>query len=211
MTLFGLERLSRLLLCKALLLCCALCSPSAFAAMYQVTVDTSSLAGTTGYLDIQLNPADTTAPAATAAVSGLTGDLTLLDSAVMEGDASGSLSGTVTLGNSSAFNDYFQQVEFGSVFSILIDIDGDFLSESSLLGSALALSLYAADGATSLLSSDVSGSLLLFDLGSTGIAYTVFADDNGNFAAQVAPVPLPAGVWLLLSGLLGMARVARRR
>jgi hypothetical protein len=190
---------------------CALGTSAAQAAMYQVSVDTSSLAGSNGYLDLQLNPADVSAPTATAAISNLQGSLTLLAAADVAGGAGGALPGVVSLNNSSAFNDYFQSVQFGNVFSVILDINGDFLTQPSLLGTSFALSLYAADGINPLLSTDASGALVIFALANQAITFQTFADTNGTHAAQVAPVPLPAGVWLLLSGLLGIARLTRKR
>lgn len=195
---------------RALLLC-VLCMPAAHAAMYQVTVDTSSLTGTAGYLDLQLNPADTSAPAAVVDVANLQGNLTLLAMPDVFGEVTGVLPSMVTLTNSAAFNDYFQSVQFGNVFSVMLDIDGDFLTQSSLLGTSFALALYAADGISPLLSTDSSGALVIFELANQAVAYQTFADNNGVHSAQVATVPLPAAAWSLLSGLLGIARFARRR
>jgi hypothetical protein len=51
---------------------------------------------------------------------------------------------------------------------------------------------------------------------SPGGSYTGFVAGNSNYGSAngtftATPVPLPAGVWLLLSGLAGMGLVSRRR
>lgn len=193
------------------LLLCVLSLSAADAATYQVTVDTTALTGSVGYLDLQFNPADTSAPAATADISNLQGTLSLLATADLIGDVMGTLPAAVSFTNSTAFNDYFQSVQFGSVFSVMLDIDGDFLTQPSLLGTSFSLSLYAADGINPLLSTDASGALVIFELANQTITAQTFADDNGIHAAQVSAVPLPAAVWLLISGLLGVGGFTRRR
>lgn len=193
------------------LLLCLLCIPAVHAATYQVTVDTSSLEGTNGYVDFQLNPADISAPGAIAEVSNLQGSMVLFSNPDIFGDISGALPGTLTLSNGTAFNDYFQAVQFGHSFSFTLDIGGEFLTQPSLLGSSFALSLYAVDGVNPLLSSDVSGAVAIFELANQSVAFQTFADSNGTHAAQVSTVPVPAAGWLLLSGLLGMCGFARRR
>ena len=37
-----------------------------------------------------------------------------------------------------------------------------------------------------------------------------FTDDTGLQAASIAPVPVPAAVWLFVSGVLGLLSISRR-
>lgn len=192
------------LLHVVLLICAGLFSSVTFAQSYLVSVDTSSIAGSNGYVDFQFNPADLTAPAAEASILQWIGNVTLLDAPLVEGDVTGVLPGTVSLGNGTAFNDYFQAAAFGNSFSLVLNFDSS-AAPSSLLGTSFALALYAADGTTPLLSDDLSGSILRFELLGDGI------DSISSSAVQVAPVPLPAAAWLFLSGIAGVFGVRRSR
>src|SRR5579884_353448 len=89
--------------------------PAAAGLIYQVDVNTSSLAGSGGYLDFQLNPGDNTAQPLTALVEQFaqTGG-SLAPTSTNTGDAAGTLPAALTLDNGTAFNDVFQQTTFGS-------------------------------------------------------------------------------------------------
>jgi hypothetical protein len=74
--------------------------------------------------------------------------------------------------------------------------------------------------ATALLTTPMTDSLgNLLGVAPNGIFYAGFTGGTGGYAnvqdilsfSDVAPVPLPAAVWLLLSGLGGLGAVARRR
>lgn len=198
------SRISQALI-NGLLWVAALCAAPAFAQSYQVTIDTSAIAGETGYVDFQFNRADLFAPEAGASVLSWTGNISLLGAPIVEGSVTGALPGTLTLGNDTAFNDYFQAVEFGDMFSVIVQFSGD-APPASLIGTSFALSLYAADAATPLLSDDVSGSIVRFELLGGDTTVETFSS-----FAQVTPVPLPAAAWLLLSGVVGLVRVSRVR
>lgn len=75
---------------------------------------------------------------------------------------------------------------------------------------------------------DIFGSTsTLFDINNIGLEVNTYvdSDSSSNFStsetrtvlgsfvipAEIAPVPVPAAVWLMLSGLLGLTAVARRR
>lgn len=189
-----------------LLVCAGLCSSATFAQTFQITVDTSEIAGTNGYVDFQFNPADVIAPGASASISAWGGSITLFGAPAIEGSVVGTLPGTVSLLNSTAFNDYFHAVEFGDAFSFQVQFSGDFAVEPSLLATSFALSLYAADAMSPLLTNDVSGSIVRFELASSGVTFETFTP-----SVQVTPVPLPAAAWLLLSGLTGLIGVSRSR
>jgi hypothetical protein len=188
----------------------------AMAVPFRVDLNTSPLAGSSGFVDLQLNPADGLAPSATATVTGAAGDLVLQGAPLIDGAVQGALPGTVTLANGTAFNDYFQTAVFGNSFSFLVDFAGDFLSSLSASGSSFALSLYDDDGVSPLLTTDPSGALLRFDLSAAGITFQTFADAQGRTAATVtpqaaAPVPAPTPLLLMGVGLLSWcaARVLR--
>lgn len=192
------------LLHAMLVICAGLFASIASAQSYLITVDTSELAATEGYVNFQFNPADLTAPAAEATILQWLGSTTLLDAPLVEGNVAGALPSSVTMNNGTAFNDYFQVAQFGDAFSFVVQFSGNV--SPSALGTSFALALYAADGFTPLLTDDVSGSLVRFELSSTGIEYLA-----NSSAVQVTPVPLPAAAWLLLTGIMTLSGVARQR
>ena len=61
------------------------------------------------------------------------------------------------------------------------------------------------------LQAGVSNLGLTLQSASTAEAANLLADSIGTSAVQVAPVPLPAAAWLLLSGLTGAFAIGRRR
>jgi hypothetical protein len=190
-----------------MVVCAGLFASVASAQSYLISVDTTALAGTDGYVNFQFNPADLTAPAAEVSILQWLGSTTLLDAPLVEGNVSGSLPSTVTMNNGTAFNDYFHAAEFGDAFSFVVQFSDN--ASPSALGTSFALALYAADGFTPLLTDDVSGSLVRFELSAEGIDYLA-----NSSAVQITPVPLPAAAWLLFSGIVtltGATRSRRRR
>src|SRR5262249_6211250 len=115
---------------------------------YDVSVDTSSLNGQLGFLDFQFNPGGVGALAATATITNFqtTGGIPDASSTPI-GDASGVLPGTLTLGNSTAFNDLFQGFTYGSNFTFELTLSGPAIGGSGgSVGSSFALSLFDATG-----------------------------------------------------------------
>lgn len=184
---------------------------------YQVHVDTTSLSGTQGYLDLQFNPGGLDALAATASVTSFNPyDSTLIPPAALTGDVSGELPADVTLGNSGGFNDYFQELTFGSQLSFVLTLTGDALSPAStpLSGTAFSLLLFAADGFTPLLTVDPDGRLASLQIGPTGaVSVETFAVAQGGVRAATvtaaAAVPEPSMLLLMAGGAAAMA--LRRR
>jgi hypothetical protein len=193
-----------------LFFCASVCSAAAVAQSYRVHVDTRALAGTAGYIDLQLNPADLQAPDMSAWVLDWSG-ATLLSEVTIEGSVTGMLPDSVTLTNDTAFNDYFQSVEFGDSLSFIVQFEQDGNAWPNI-GTSFALALYAADAMTPLLTNDISGSIVRFEVLNGAINYQTFSPGGASPSlAQVAPVPLPAAAWLLLSGVAGLFGVTGSR
>jgi hypothetical protein len=114
---------------------------------YHVEVNTASLSGQSGNLDLQFNPGGDTAPAATATITNFQSpDGKLAPSIELTGNANGSLSGTLTLINSPMYNDAYQGFTFGTAFSFDVTLSGAALdSPGATFGSSFALSLYDPD------------------------------------------------------------------
>ncbi|MGO9952491.1 MAG: NF038129 family PEP-CTERM protein [Dissulfurispiraceae bacterium] len=185
---------------------------SAFASLsYDITVDTSSMAGTNGYLYLQYNPFNN-AVASTATVSLFTmngGSLGAQDTVdVVNGSAvTGTLPASVTFANTNSVNDYNQAITFGNSLSFLLSLNST--PGAPALGvSTFSLGLFA----------DAAGSTPLINVNDPNIAGTggtVNLFNNGSATAQsmdssVTVTPIPAAAWLLGSGLMGLVGIRRK-
>lgn len=189
------------------LACVFLLSFAAFTAnaeKVRVQLDTSSLAGS-AYLDLQFNPGAGATPAASAALSGFSG--TLAGAAEVIGDVRGALPGTVTFINSSPYNDLFQPVRLGGLFSFLLDFTGDFRAAGFDSGSVFAVSMYGADQMTILGNADpLTGALVSINLtpaslaGQGSIAFNVNDPTLASVSLTPTQVPEPASLLLMLVG-----------
>jgi len=190
--------------------------------VFSVSVDTSPLSTQSGFLDFQFNPGDSSAEAATASVTLFqTVGGSLSQPASLTGDALGSLPGALTLNNGTAFNDAFQGFTFGASFGFTLTLSGPAIdSPGGTTGSAFALSLYAADGITPLLTTDPNGSVVTIDLNANGTAtvYTFAQSPTDNTPAATVTlagaVPEPSTVVLALivvacAGLFNFCRSRR--
>jgi hypothetical protein len=154
--------------------------PAGAASTYFITVNTSSVSGSSGFLDFQFNPGNSTTQAATATVSNFTGG-TLGATTPNAGVVSGTLPGAVTFTNSAALNEYFQGFTYGASFSFVLTLSGaalDTPNGTSTAGSTFGLGLY--DSAQNPILTDQGGT--------TGFAATVDINLNGTTTATAFPV-----------------------
>jgi len=173
---------------------------------YFVTVDTSSVSGTTGSLDFNFNPGPLSTQAASLQILNFAGNGTLAgDCPCGTGDVSGQLPGTLTFDNGVGFNDYFDDFTYGSSISFDASFYGPALSAPdgiSTSGSALAFSLF----------SDQAGTVpVLTDDTTNGIALTVDVNLDGTTTLtdystqteieQASPIPEPSTMSLLALGI----------
>lgn len=187
---------------------------AAFAATsYAVNVDTGTLSGTSGYIDLQFNPGDLTAPTALADLANFNGSLTFNGSPTVDGDVTGAWPGAVLFGNSAALNAALQPVTFGSGFNFDVTFSGDY--ETAFGGSATRFSLGLLDSNLDPLATiDPIGTILQFELtpGGAVTATTFDADSNGTASVvTLSAVPLPAALPLLASALALLSLTRRRK
>ena len=135
---------------------------------YLVTVDTTSLSGS-GFLDFQFNPG-VSSQAASASVSSFNPAVGL-GAPVLAGNTSGTLPPSITLTNSSPYNDDFVAFTFGASIRFLVTLGGPAISSpnpSTISGSSFGFAMYSSDQVTPLLSTDPSGFAITINVNPNG-------------------------------------------
>ena len=158
---------------------------------YQVTVDTSSVAGTTGSFDLQFNPGPLITQAASLDILAFGGNGSLVGSALLTGNVVGALPGTVTFQNSTPFNDYFQGFTYGSSLVFDVHLYGPALccpNGTSTSGSTFAFSMFGDPGGTMpVLTTDTTdGFAALINVNLDGTTTVL------NYSLETTIVPLEA-------------------
>ncbi len=158
---------------------------------YDVTVNTSSISGTAGSLDLNFNPGPFATQSASLQILGFNSDGSLADTPSLTGDVAGTLPSTLTFDNGGGFNDYFTGFTYGSKLSFKVSFYGPALSapdEVSTSGSAFSFSMFSdAAGTIPILTSDTV----------SGFAFTVNVNLDGtttlaNSSAQTTVLPATA-------------------
>ncbi len=169
----------------------ALAGPS-----YQISIDTSAWAGSSGFIDFNFE-SNVGAVPAEALLSNASGAF----GAEFDrfGSVTGDLAGTVLLTNAPGPNYLTQAADFGGVFSFVLAFGGQFDSTPGSDGALFGISLFN-DALTETLGAD--GAILAFALtpAFNGDAASVLVSVNAPLAAAV-PVPEPSQAALLLAGL----------
>jgi hypothetical protein len=159
------------ILLPALLLSSAIGSARAGSVSFNVSVNTASLNGQAGYLDVQFNPGGPGAATGSAALLAFTSDGSQQPSAPLNGvsgDVSGTLPDALTLTNSTAFNDFFEGFVYGNTIQFELTLSGPAAGSSTTPGSSFAFSLYDDTGSIPLLTTDPNGSVLTVNVNADG-------------------------------------------
>lgn len=187
---------------------------SAFASYsYDITVNTSSLNGQTGYL--YFDYATTSNQASTATVTNFVTDSALggQDFNVVNGSAvTGTLPGTLSFLNANVINDYQHAVTtFGNSISFAVSFSGPATSGTpGSANSTFSMGLFSDDGGLNpLLSSNVGANNELFDITLNDGGNTSFQNFGTASPATGTATPIPPTALLFAAGLFGLVGIRR--
>jgi hypothetical protein len=194
----------------------AMCPSTAAAnTVLLITVDTSSLSGQNGYLDLQFEPDPLGSNPATATVTDFAAN-GILGAATPTGDVTGTLPGALTFDNQTVFNDYWQEITFGSMASFTLALAGPTPQGGG--PSAFNIAFYASDTYTPLLTVSPDGEsaqIVLNPDGTTTIATFAASTEPGSVPAVTvnyqSSVPEPASFGLAGLSLAAVLVLGRKR
>ena len=187
------------------------------AALYRVTIDTSSLSSGVNapnapfLLDFQLNDGNLlNNNTATIGNFTFTGGGAPFGAANLFGGASGSLANTVTLTDSSAFNEFYQSFATGT--QIAFDLNLTSNVAAGLTPDSFSFSILEGD-LDNITTTGIGNTLLQFDIDSTNpnAGDFVVSSGTGDYSGvNVTVIPEPSSA---LCGLvaLGLGMLRRRR
>jgi hypothetical protein len=156
---------------------------------YRVSVDTSALTGSAGFLDFQFNPgALPGSQTAQAAISQFQSPGGTLGSSSTSGNASGSLLGEVQLGNANMLNELKQAFTFGNTLTFDVQLSGDALSIplNSSFGSVLSLTLLGPDGVTPVQTTAADGAVMKIGISPSGATQLLDSQSGSMVHSTVA-------------------------
>ena len=183
-------------------------------AEYTFTLNTASIAGTTGSLDFALNPGAGSDQSLTALVSGFLSDGSYGGSQSTTGDVTGGpvISGNpLTLKSTFADNDDLETFTYGNTLSFNFDLSGPALSAPD----GLATSPYEFIFSTY---SDAAGTVPVLTSDPNGISGSITISpeavvDAGTISSELSVVasPEPSMLWLLGGALALFAGVRHKK
>lgn len=193
-------------------------SASASPVTYDVTVNTSSIAGDQGSLDFNFNPGPLETQAASLQILGLSSDGTLAGGPALTGDVGGALPSTVTFDNGTVFNDYFEGLTYGSTLSFDLSLYGPALSSPdgvSTSGSTFAFSMFSdAAGTIPALTNDTTdGFGFIVNVNPDGSTTVTDYSDQTTVEPETGATttPEPGSLLLVATGLIMIAALRLRR
>ena len=172
--------------------------------MQPISIDTTSLNGQAGYLDLQFNPDGPTAAAAAASLLNVSTDAAGISNNFQSASVTGSfLSDTLAIGNSpisgsNPANEDTENVTFGNDIAFTLDFSGPALTPGPGVvdGSTFSISLY-----------DLNGNSLL---ASTGPVEQVTLTPEGLLNTTIY-TPEPAVFGLIGLGVAALVFARRKR
>jgi hypothetical protein len=174
-------------------------------AIYDINVNTTSLAGTSGYLDFVFNPGAAPVDPASVTLFGFTSDGTLTGPYLPDlGDVTGTLPGTVTINNTDVDNDHTEGFVFGSFFDIFVDLDIPAISDDAQSGDSFYLTLFDSGFLPLIGQGQPFGQLVEIDLDTNANPTVQNFSPDGE--ATVTATPEPASLVLLATGLGALFR-----
>lgn len=178
---------------------------------YNITVNTSSIDGTTGSLDLEFNPGPLVTQAASIQIRDFASDGTLAGACPCgTGDVAGQLPATVTIDNGTAYNDYFDDFTFGTTLSFDVTFYGSALTApngTATSGSTFAFSMFSDSlGTVPVLTSNTTyGYAAMIDVNLDGSTTPV------DYSPQTTLTPVPEpGTWPLVALGIGLCLIVRR-